>query len=536
MTAQIHRTGPGLALLLVLLACCIFAAGCTGITTEEKDTGTETLRVATLNVIKTPSYLGDYNFGLMNAIANPSLLQMDSNSNIIGNAAKEWYANDDCTEWTFVIDDTYHWSDGTPLTAEDVAFSVEYRGEKIASSAWIAQTLTDTRVDGNTVTFTFNKPYGRLDLELLSYFIIPKHIWENIDNPEEYTSTGPYVGSGPYYIENIDINAAVLKFARNPYWKGTRPYYDNIEVHWFANADAASLALEGGEMDTYWKYAASYPYASVASLEQSKKFSTLETPSIGLCFIGFNLKDGAGADPGFRNAVSSAINYGELVDICVLGYGTVPTRGFVPEGMSYYKDMPELTYDPETAKKDLEKAGYIDRDGDGYRENPDGSDLKMRLVIRPDYSREGELVTEYLKAVGINVDLKSVEATTWFDIKDNYQYDITITRTTPWGMLMHANWGTGYFDSRRTGQGVLHNLDDPKFLDLCDNILATTDADELKHYAEEVQQYYSDNLPGIAIYWMKDVTPINKEITGWYSSQYKGIFNEINFLKIRPAK
>ena len=223
MTAQIHRTGPGLALLLVLLACCIFAAGCTGITTEEKDTGTETLRVATLNVIKTPSYLGDYNFGLMNAIANPSLLQMDSNSNIIGNAAKEWYANDDCTEWTFVIDDTYHWSDGTPLTAEDVAFSVEYRGEKIASSAWIAQTLTDTRVDGNTVTFTFNKPYGRLDLELLSYFIIPKHIWENIDNPEEYTSTGPYVGSGPYYIENIDINAAVLKFARNPYWKGTRP-------------------------------------------------------------------------------------------------------------------------------------------------------------------------------------------------------------------------------------------------------------------------------------------------------------------------
>ncbi|NLA30493.1 MAG: ABC transporter substrate-binding protein, partial [Methanomicrobiales archaeon] len=103
-------------------------------------------------------------------------------------------------------------------------------------------------------------------------------------------------------------------------------------------------------------------------------------------------------------------------------------------------------------------------------------------------------------------------------------------------MLMHANWGTGYFDSRRTGQGVLHNLDDPKFLDLCDNILATTDADELKHYAEEVQQYYSDNLPGIAIYWMKDVTPINKEITGWYSSQYKGIFNEINFLNIRPAK
>ena len=300
-----------------------------------------------------------------------------------------------------------------------VAFLCKYRGEKLASSAWITKTLADTKVDGNTVTFTFNKPYARLDLELLSYFIIPKHVWEKIDNPEEYTSTGPYVGSGPYYIENIDINAAALTFARNPYWKGTRPYYDNIEVHWFANADAASLALENGEMDTYWKYAASYPYASVASLERNEKFSILETPSIGLCFIGFNLKEGAGADLNFRNAVSSAINYDELVTICMLGYGTVPTRGFVPDGMSYYKEMPKLTYDPATAKEQLENAGYVDRNGDGYRENPDGSDLKIKLVIRSDYSREGELVTEYLKAVGINVDLKSVESTTWFDIKDN---------------------------------------------------------------------------------------------------------------------
>ena len=164
--------------------------------------------MATLNVIKAPSYLGDYNFGLMNAIANPALLQMDNNSNIIGNVAREWYANDDCTEWTFVIDDRYHWSDGTPLTAEDVAFTLNYHGEKIASSAWIADTLIDTRVDGNTVTFTFNKPYARLDLELHSYFIIPKHVWETNDKTEEYASTGPYVGSGPYYIENIDINAA----------------------------------------------------------------------------------------------------------------------------------------------------------------------------------------------------------------------------------------------------------------------------------------------------------------------------------------
>ena len=88
---------PGLFVLGVLVfISCVLAAGCTG-TSAEDDTGTKTLKMATLNVIKTPSYLGDYNFGLMNAIANPSLLRWTATSNIIGNVAKEWYATTICT-------------------------------------------------------------------------------------------------------------------------------------------------------------------------------------------------------------------------------------------------------------------------------------------------------------------------------------------------------------------------------------------------------------------------------------------------------
>ena len=341
---QIYFAVGVLALLSLL-----FAAGC--ISAPATDTGNEKiLKIATLNVIKTPAYLGDYNFGLMNAIANPSLLQMDNNSNIIGNLAKEWYANDDCTEWTFVIDDRYHWSDGKPVTAEDAAFSLKYRGDKLASSAWIANTLTDTKVNGNTVTFIFNKPYGRLDLELLSFFVVPKHIWKSIDDPESSTSNGPYVGCGPYYIDKIDINAAVLTYARNPYWKGTKPYYDTVEVHWFSNADAASLALENGEMDTYWKYAASYPYASVASLQKNENFGIFETPSIGLGFLGFNLREGVGSDLNFRNAVASAINYDEPVRITTLGDGTVLSRGLVSSGMVSYQETAASTYSPATDK------------------------------------------------------------------------------------------------------------------------------------------------------------------------------------------
>ncbi|MDR2855405.1 MAG: ABC transporter substrate-binding protein [Methanomicrobiales archaeon] len=516
----------GLSLLLILL---VLGGG----NVSASDNESKTLKIATANEIKSPSFLGDYNFELFQTISNSALLQMDENGNIIANLAKSWFASPDHTEWTFVIDDKYQWSDGTPLTPEDVAFTINYRGQ-LASSGWIGDTLVDTTTTDDSVTFIFNKPYSRLDFEFLSYSTIPKHIWESVSDPEAKTSNGPYVGCGQYYIKSVDVNSATLILEKNPYWKGEEPYYDTIEIHWFSNDNASSFALEKGEVDTYWRYASTYPYAAVSVLEQNNRFDIFQAPSIGFSFLGFNLLKGVGADLEFRKAVSSAINYEELMQITTLGYGSIPTKGFVPPSMPYYQEMPSLIYDPQAAEDILTAAGYIDSDKNGIRETPDGEELLVNLVIRQEYSREGKLVAEYLRDVGIQVNLKVVEVNTWYDLKDNYQYDLTITRTTPWGMLMHANWGTGYFDSRRTGQGVLHTDDNPAYLELCDAILATTDTNLLEMYAQEIQEYYAEYLPGVALYWKQDITPTNKDITGWYSTPFKGILNEISFMRIHP--
>ncbi|MCX6677115.1 MAG: hypothetical protein NTU95_04120 [Methanothrix sp.] len=129
-----------------------------------------------------------------------------------------------------------------------------------------------------------------------------------------------------------------------------------------------------------------------------------------------------------------------------------------------------------------------------------------------------------------------MDSSTWIKQKDAGEYDLTITRSTPWGMLMHANWGTGYFDSRRTGEGVLHVLDDPVFLKLCDDILAATNEDQLHDYAYELQDYYAENLPAIALYWSKAETPYNRAWQGWYSDPLYGIFNVDNFLSVEKKQ
>ena len=150
-------------------------------------------------------------------------------------------------------------------------------------------------------------------------------------------------------------------------------------------------------------------------------------------------------------------------------------------------------------------------------------------------ARLTELVEEYLRAVGIRIAVKAVEGSTWVSLKDRYAYDLVITRSSPWGMLMHASWGSGYFDSRRTGQGVMHNVDDPEFLELCDEILATTDPAELETCAHELQDYYAEELPAIPLYWNNVVTPFNREFNGWYADPLYGIYNLENFVNVHEV-
>lgn len=492
------------------------------------------LKIATPSVIKSASFIGDSNLGVFAHLSNPPLMKMDSEGHLVGQLAKSYNVSENNTCWTFYLKDDLYWSDGEPVTPEDVEFTIRYYGKETAWGSWINDTLESSDVSDadNSVTFKFNKPYTRVALEFATYNILPAHIWKTIENPIEYTNNGPYVGCGPYYLKLIDLNAGKLVFEKNPYWEGKTPEAETVEVHFYSSADVATLALKNGEVDTYYKYAGSYPYSGIEQLEETNNFDVIEKTDIGLVFLALNLKKAPFSDPEFREALAYAINYEEIVNLETLGYGEVPNRGFVPPSMENFKETEKLEYSPEKARENLEKAGYMDSNGNGILEGKDGKDIKLEILIRPEYARTGELLEEYFEQIGLDSDLRTADSDTWMTLKDNYEYDTTVTRSTPWGMLMHASWGSGYFDSRRTGQGVMHNLEDPEFLQLCDEILATTDPEELEGYAYELQDYYAENLPAIPLYWSKVLTPYNRHFEGWYTDPLYGIYNLDNFVNV----
>lgn len=501
---------------------------------QSADSEKAVLKIATPGMVKSTSFIGDSNLGVFAHLSNPPLMKMDSGGKLTGQLVENYEVSENNTCWTFCLKDNLYWSDGEPVTPEDVDFSIRYYGKKTPWASWINDTLESSAVSdaNNSVTFKFNKPYTRIDLEFATYNILPAHVWETIENPMEYTNNGPYTGCGPYYLKQIDLNAGKLVFEKNPYWKGKAPEFETVEVHFYSSADVATLSLKNGEVDTYYKYAGSYPYSGIEQLEGTGNFDFIEKTDIGLVFLAFNLEKAPFSDPEFREALAYAINYEEIVNLETLGHGEVPNRGFVPPAMENFKETEKLEYSPEKARKTLEKAGYKDSNGNGILEGKDGKDIKLEILIRPEYARTGELLEEYFEHVGLASDLRTADSDTWMTLKDNYEYDMTVTRSTPWGMLMHASWGSGYFDSRRTGQGVMHNLDDPEFLKLCDDVLATTDPEELQAYAYEIQDYYAENLPAVPLYWNSVVTPYNRHIEGWYTDPLYGIYNLDNFVNV----
>ena len=519
-----------LAGLLFFLAGAFLFAGGKPEPVKEKSV----LKIGTPNEVKTAGVFGDYYLGIFAHISNPPLMKMDEDGNLTGLTAERYEVSEDNREWTFYIRDDLYWSDGKKVTAEDVRFSIEYTGKHNPNAGWIKESLEKAETIGNNgVTFTFNKPYTRLTLEFATYNIFPKHIYKTIDDPMQYDNPGENIGFGPFYIEKIDLNAGVIQFTKNSHWKGQAPSIDGFEIHMYKNLDVLSLALENGDVDTFFKYASSYPYPNIERLEKTGEFDFTKKLNVGLVFLAFNLREGITGDQTFRDALSYAIDYNEIIKLDALGYGQKANRGFVPPSMGDFIQTPALEYDREKAETLLDQAGYRDSDNDGFRETPEGSPIDISILVRSEWTRIGELIGDYLSQIGIKSTLRSVDLNSWVAAKDAYEYDITVTRTTPWGMLMHANWGTGYFDSRRTGRGVLHILNDPEFLSLCDSVLATSDAKKLSRLGADVQQYYAEQLPGIVLYWNEIVTPFNKAYTGWKPDPLYGIYNVDTFTNIR---
>ncbi len=523
--------------ILLLYACC----GCSDFKKEDSSLSeTDRLRIGAFMKIKQINPLADYYYNILAMLmTHDTLVRFDADFRAVPQLAENWSCSKNGKIWKFKLVSDARWHDGYPVTAGDVKFTFNYLARHNITSGWAANLIEDICINGNETVFRLKKPYSRFLINAgFIVRILPKHIWEKIDNPQRALAGGITTGCGPYVFNSFNREAGRVSFDVNTSYYGVIPKIDRIEFHLYQNMDILTMALIKNKIDLFYKYASGYPLQHVKQLEKNGDIKFLEADSLGVpAALGFNLNHAPLDMLNVRKAICFAINY-ERINRCFLRKkGDVPGAGFVPPAFPFHKKFSTLTYGPEKSTTLLESCGFKDRDNDGMFEFPDGNKIFLNLLVRgnlPGNSQLVKLLTHDLEAVGIHLAVQYVDLSTWINFLNQDKYDLVLFRTTPWGMMMHAGYGSGYFDSRRKGGGVIGNITDPDFLFLCDRILETTDPLILKKLYHDLQSYYARHLPAAALCWSKNIYPFYKNQQGFKVNQLEGgLANRFSWRSLR---
>jgi peptide/nickel transport system substrate-binding protein len=322
--------------------------------------------------------------------------------------AKSWEVSEDLKTYTFYLNEKVKWSDGVPTTSEDVRFSFGV----IAPEMPMMQSLIENidRIDtpdNYTVVFHLIDPdplFIKFNLMYAPMVVLPKHIWEQVEDWTTFKNDDPklWVGNGPFLIKEWKPDEYVRCVANENFWRG-RPYLDEVRWVVIRMRDMQLMALEKGEVN-YFSNLQGNEVPRI--LEEPEKFRIYQTLDKGFPFWVANNRRRPGNDTSFRHAMTYMVDRNQIIDVACQGYAVRQTH-YLPELYRTGGWIPpeDITHDVNVTKaaEILDEAGYIDIDGDGFREYPNGDKMELEFVI----SRAGirakiaNILIEVMNNVGI---------------------------------------------------------------------------------------------------------------------------------------
>ena len=355
-----------------------------------------------------------------------TLITTDANLEFVNDLATEYYCADDGMTWYFTIREDAKFTDGEPLSASDVAFTINGIIESEAAEADLSMVEKAVATDDTHVEITMAKPYNALLYTLAVVGIVPEHA-----HGEDYGANP--IGSGRYMLEQWDRGQQVILKA-NPDYYGEAPKMERVVVV-FMEEDAALAAVRAGQVDIAYTSAT---YSDQTS-EGYELFAceTVDSRGISLPSIaaGQTKADGANEYPAGNDvtcdlAVRRAINYGvdrqAMIDNVLNGYGT-PAYSVCDSSPWGSPDM-KVETDVEAAKKLLDEAGWTLGE-DGIR-SKDSVRAAFDMYYASDDSVRQALAAEFadqMKELGIEVSIKGAS---WDDI---YPHEFSTPILWGWG-------------------------------------------------------------------------------------------------------
>lgn len=322
--------------------------------------------------------------------------------------AESYEVSDDGLDYTFHLRDDVTFHDGTPVTADDVVFSIElykaseYQGSQISMLSSVEAT------DEHTVVCHLDAPYSPFLQGICSPMIASKAYYESseddfVNNP---------IGTGPYKFVSRAKGSNIKLEANEDYYRGA-PEIKEVTFEVIPDSSTKAIALQTGEVNF-----AEIDSATKPQLEANPAITIAEVPTSAFSYIAMNTEKEPFNDVKVRQAINYAIDRDNLVAVCYDGEAEVNSNICAKERFGYSDDQFQYTYDPEKAKELLAEAGI---------ETP--YDLGEILVAEK-YSNLATVIQNDLKAVGLDVTISVKEFNSYISDLQNGSYGITALNMT----------------------------------------------------------------------------------------------------------
>ncbi len=435
-----------------------------------------------------------------------SLMTRDREGKLVGRLAKSWEPSSDYREWTYHLRTDILWHDGVPVTAHDIAFTIEAMRAAgdldYGSGAFESVTVHDDS------TVTIRSGHGRRGYQEGMVFY-PRHLLEGLDPTRviEWDFWEHPIGNGPYRFVRLDPET-MMEFEANPDFYLGKPQIERVILKF--SLDAGLTELLAGQVDVI----PSIPNVDALKIAADRRFRVYHLTYVASSMaLYWKNEHFLFQDPRVRRALTMAIDRRTLMRALNLSDDLPIIDGpFTPDQFDR-RELPEpIPYDPVRAQALLERAGWRDRDGDGIRER-EGQKFRFTTLLRtfsgeniPGNEAAGVLVQAQLRTVGVQMDLQTLDPSVVGQRLRSGDFEAVFT----WLRFYETPWLRMF----RIGEGPPIGYRNPRVVELIDSASQTWVPEEEDRLYAELMAIFRRDVPITILYPSGGLSVAHRRLQG----------------------
>ncbi|MDQ6954913.1 MAG: peptide-binding protein [Mariprofundaceae bacterium] len=446
-----------------------------------------------------------------------SLLKFDKNLNITGQLAQSWDVSDDGRSMTFHLRPDITWSDGTPFTSADCAFTLALIQNKHTQSAYksdYAKVIAFETPDKQTFIVHYAEVYSPALSTWAGLSIMPKHIFEHEDIMNTDLARQPKATLGAYTLKDWQAQQSITLTA-NPHYYDGKVWIAERMTRIIPDSATQFLELSAGNIDEMSLTPTQYSrlFDSKAVLKQHyDRYKYLQSV---YTYLGFNLKKPLFQDQRVREAIAYAIDRQELIDGVLLGHGEIIASPYKPGTSWVNQSLKPRSFDPKIAKRLLADAGWKDSNGDGMLDKA-GQNLAFTIITNNGNKQRADTATiiqQRLKQIGIEVTIRLIEWSAFIEnFINNRQFDAVILG---WSLTPEPDQYNIWHSSQTSPrQFNFLSYSNSKVDEALVKATRTFDKKQRKQWYDLMQQEIYNDVPIVFLYAPYSLPAIHKRIHG----------------------